>query len=71
MTCRIVLYFIWAFIVCISTRLGVYRIQRIKEVLYSYFQIQQSCTEKREVLFDFSLTVKAAPHECVIGTGQP
>ena len=23
------------------------------------------------VFFDFSLTVKAAPHECVIGTGQP
>ena len=23
------------------------------------------------VLFDFSLTVKAAPHECVIRTGQP
>ena len=24
-----------------------------------------------EVLFDFSPTVKAAPHECVIRTGQP
>ena len=23
------------------------------------------------ILFDFSLTVKAAPHECVIRTGQP
>ena len=23
------------------------------------------------VLFDFSLTVKAAPHECVIRTSQP
>ena len=23
------------------------------------------------VCFDFSLTVKAAPHECVIRTGQP
>ena len=23
------------------------------------------------VFFDFSLTVKAAPHECVIRTGQP
>ena len=23
------------------------------------------------VLLDFSLTVKAAPHECVIRTGQP
>ena len=25
----------------------------------------------RHVLLDFSLTVKAAPHECVIRTGQP
>ena len=24
-----------------------------------------------KVFFDFSLTVKAAPHECVIRTGQP
>ena len=24
-----------------------------------------------EVLFDFSLTVRVAPHECVIRTGQP
>ena len=24
-----------------------------------------------KVIFDFSLTVKAAPHECVIRTGQP
>ena len=23
------------------------------------------------ILFDFSLTVKVAPHECVIRTGQP
>ena len=23
------------------------------------------------IFFDFSLTVKAAPHECVIMTGQP
>ena len=25
----------------------------------------------RVILLDFSLTVKAAPHECVIRTGQP
>ena len=25
----------------------------------------------RSVFFDFSLTVKAAPYECVIRTGQP
>ena len=31
-------------------------------------------TDKRQrkmVFFDFPLTVKAAPHECVIRTGQP
>ena len=33
---------------------------RIREV---YMHVQ--------ILFDFSLTVKAAPHECVIRTGQP
>ena len=27
--------------------------------------------KSRVVFFDFSLTVKAAPHECVIRTGQP
>ena len=27
--------------------------------------------EKRQVLLDFSLTVKAAPHECVVRTSQP
>ena len=24
-----------------------------------------------QIFFDFSLTVKAAPHECVLGTSQP
>ena len=28
-------------------------------------------TERSLVLLDFSLTVKAAPHECVIRTSQP
>ena len=28
-------------------------------------------TKELKVLLDFSLTVKAAPHECVIRTGQP
>ena len=27
--------------------------------------------KKNHIFFDFSLTVKAAPHECVIRTGQP
>ena len=26
---------------------------------------------KKMVFFDFSITVKAVPHECVIRTGQP
>ena len=26
---------------------------------------------KLTILYDFLVTVKAAPHECVIGTGQP
>ena len=34
-----------------------------------------TCEDKNDnnlmVLLDFSLTVKAAPHECVIRTGQP
>ena len=30
--------------------------------------IQESCMQ---LLLDFSLTVKAAPHECVIRTSQP
>ena len=29
------------------------------------------CSTMRQVLLDFSFTVKAAPHECVIRTGQP
>ena len=29
------------------------------------------CERYVPVLLDFSLTVKAAPHECVIRTGQP
>ena len=28
-------------------------------------------TDHSSVLLDFSLTVKAAPHECVIRTSQP
>ena len=28
-------------------------------------------TEKQRILLSFSLTVKAAPHACVIRTGQP
>ena len=43
--------------------------------------LDQHCSPKRvqhfeivrctSVLLDFSLTVKAAPHECVIRTGKP
>ena len=31
----------------------------------------QRSTAAKKVLLDFSLTVKAAPHECVIRTSQP
>ena len=31
--------------------------------------LKTQCTQL--LLLDFSLTVKAAPHECVIRTGQP
>ena len=33
--------------------------------------IGSSSTDHQVVFFDFSLTVKAASHECVIRTGQP
>ena len=33
--------------------------------------ILRSHIHYKAVLLDFSLTVKAAPHECVIRTGQP
>ena len=36
------------------------------EVHFLYIKEEQNL-----VFFDFSLTVKAAPHECVIRTGQP
>ena len=29
------------------------------------------CLSIKMIFFDFSLTVKVAPHECVIRTGQP
>ena len=34
-------------------------------------QAEDSSSHKPMVLLDFSLTVKAAPHECVIRTSQP
>ena len=33
--------------------------------LFIFFHSDES------ILFDFSLTVKVAPHECVVRTGQP
>ena len=40
----------------------------------SKFTFQSPCWHQMTIfliLLDFSLTVKAAPHECVIRTGQP
>ena len=33
--------------------------------------IKQGDSDCEVIFFDFSLTVKAAPHKCVIRTGQP
>ena len=41
-----------------------------KGYVSSHLQIWDSAVAIR-VLYDFSLTIKAAPHECVIRTGQP
>ena len=40
-------------------------------LVYIFCLQRFSCIFESTVLFDFSLTVKAAPHECVIRTGQP
>ena len=34
-------------------------------------QFGNTDSEMTQVFFDFSLTVKATPHKCVIRTGQP
>ena len=39
--------------------------------VYSTVQLYIIFSVKHTVFFDFSLTVKAAPQECVIRTGQP
>ena len=38
---------------------------------HSFFFVTYLYLRNRFVLLDFSLTVKAAPHECVIRTSQP
>ena len=44
-----------------------------KRMLVKYREIDRQHRRVYTVtlFFDFSLTVKAAPHECVIRTGQP
>ena len=44
-----------------------------KYALFSESNVSQIKFELTDInkLFDFSLSVKAAPHECVIRTGQP
>ena len=39
----------------------------IKSVSYIHFILDIG----KQIYIDFSLSVKAAPHECVIRTGQP
>ena len=38
--------------------------------IYKYMEHAQLSYDVTCILLDFSLTVKAAPHECVIKTGQ-
>ena len=47
--------------------------ENIINLLLVLIQSEARSTDLRylQVFFDFSLTVKAAPHECVIRTGQP
>ena len=39
--------------------------------LYTGKNAYRECLLYTQVLYDFLVTVKAAPHECVIRTGQP
>ena len=41
------------------------------ELYFSLLRFTLGNQYTAHVLLDFSLTVKAAPHECVIRTGQP
>ena len=57
-------------------------LQLFKNVLYGWVQVLHRflititllddylCDFKCNVIYDFLITVKAAPHECVIRTGQ-
>ena len=44
---------------------------RCCEYLKEWFLSTQNTCQIRRVSYDFLVTVKAAPHECVIRTGQP
>ena len=60
--------------VCISTQSDQSLSFPPEEIMDPSLPIERSSkTQIRlcQVFFDFSLTVKAAPHECVIRTGQP
>ena len=39
--------------------------------VHVYLKVDTNSRRTLSILSDFSLTVKAAPHECVIRTGQP
>ena len=49
---------------------AVYRLAHEILVLIAYAQ-KPPLNAHADVFFDFSLAVKAAPHECVIRTGRP
>ena len=59
------------FIVLKCTSIGVH-----KNIIYQHIWMNKYIPVSplnafRVIFFDFSLTVKAAPHECIIRTGQP
>ena len=39
--------------------------------VHVYIKVDTNSRRTLSILSDFSLTIKAAPHECVIRTGQP
>ena len=47
---------------------SMYAVYHSKTNMVPYLVISHFCT--LGIFFDFSLTVKAAPHECLIRTGQ-
>ena len=69
-TCAINIPKVVAIVVCPLLVIGVAAFVLIR-LWKRYREKRKQDGQRRWVLFDFSLSVKAAPHECVIRTGQP